>query len=47
MNACSDGKPRYCAVAPVAMISASQVYVPESPSSRNGRCEKSTLPMWS
>jgi hypothetical protein len=36
MNASSDGRPRYCADAPVAMISASQVYSPASPISRIG-----------
>ena len=37
MNFCSDGMPRYLALAPVAMISASAVYSPMSPLSRNGR----------
>ena len=36
MNACSDGSPRYIALAPVAMISASQVYSPLSPMRRMG-----------
>ncbi|CAM5604319.1 hypothetical protein RLIN73S_00227 [Rhodanobacter lindaniclasticus] len=39
--------PRYLAVAPVLMISASAVYSPESPTSRNGRCFRSTVWMWS
>jgi hypothetical protein len=36
MKASSDGRPRYLAVAPVAMISASQVYSPLSPTRRMG-----------
>jgi hypothetical protein len=36
MNASSDGRPRYCADAPVEMISESHVYSPESPIRRIG-----------
>src|SRR6185437_10132537 len=43
----SEGMPRYFASAPVAMISASQLYSPLSPFSRNGRCERSAVWMWS
>ena len=37
MNASSVGRPRYFADAPVAMISASQVYSALPPKRRNGR----------
>lgn len=47
MKASSDGRPRYLAEAPVAMMSASQVYSPLSPVSVKGRRDRSTLPMWS
>jgi hypothetical protein len=39
MKRFSDSMPRYLALAPVVMISASQVYSPLSPLSRNGRGE--------
>lgn len=47
MKRSPEGRPRYLADAPVAMTSASQVYVPLSPVRANGRLEKSTLLMWS
>src|SRR5258708_6004021 len=37
MNFCSEGSPRYLAEAPVAMISASQEYLPRSTSGREVR----------
>jgi hypothetical protein len=48
MKAVSDGSPRYFAEAPVAMMSASQVYVPLSPVRVNGRlAQVDGLLIWS
>ena len=44
MNADSEGRPRYCAEAPVAMIRASQVYSPV-PFNVKGRADRSTFSM--
>jgi hypothetical protein len=47
MNFSSDGRPRYFADAPVAMMSASHVYTAWSPSSTSGRSRSPTVWMWS
>jgi len=47
MKACSDGNPMYLADAPVAMISASQVYSPASPISFIGFSVSLAVWMWS
>ncbi len=47
MNASSDGRPRYWADAPVAMISESHVYSPESPIRRIGFSCSFAVWMWS
>jgi hypothetical protein len=47
MYACSEGRPRYIAEAPVAMMSASQVYVAESPTSAIGFSASLAVWMWS
>ena len=46
-KASSEGRPRYLAVAPVAMISASQVYSPASPTRRMGFSARWVVWMWS